>query len=332
MGQIARQQHTGRRGVRDHALQPVLRRLRPHPRHPAGRVQIVGAQRAQFLPARRRVIGQRQHQAVADRFLRRDSKDFSPIRTRRVSTAAWSSSAPNPAGAQMVIEQPHRHQPLLNCGVRRACPGIDRHHIRAPAAGPAGQLTHVRGDVRSIGGYWIDVLPLAHLQVLGRPQGVGVDRPPRGPQIRPYPQPLGRPCRPNTGHLCSSTTQSLKPSPKSVVTPEEHDHPSGQIPCNFSIPQARHVRPRERRPAPPPNPPPPNLKTITPSSGITKIAPEPGLAPPLRTNTGGKTFSAAKPNVTENGRHISVVNAGGDTTGRRTSGDAELGRDESAEQ
>jgi hypothetical protein len=35
-------------------FQPVLRRLRPNPQRPVGRVEIIGAQRAQLLTAQRR--------------------------------------------------------------------------------------------------------------------------------------------------------------------------------------------------------------------------------------------------------------------------------------
>ena len=160
MRQVALQQHPGRCRIRHHPLEPILRRLRPHPQHPPARIQIVGAQRAQLLAPQRRVIGQREHHPVPWRLARRDRQDVAPLllgrdprqlhhprhqaallatplSVRRVSAPPNRIRLPNTLLNQEIEEQPHRHQPLLNRGIRQPAPGIDRHHIRAATAGAA---------------------------------------------------------------------------------------------------------------------------------------------------------------------------------------------------
>lgn len=136
-----RQQRAGRRRVRHHPFQPVLRRLRLHPQHPVSRVEIIGAQRTQLLAAQRGVVGDREHQTVADRLLSGDSQDGFPLRIDRyprqlgqpgdqpalvtARTAAWCVTAPANRGGvpdtfldQEVVEQPDRDKSLLQGGVR----------------------------------------------------------------------------------------------------------------------------------------------------------------------------------------------------------------------
>ena len=143
--QVLRQQHPGRRRVRHHPLPPGLSGLRPHPQRAVRRIEIVGAQRAQLLPAQRRVIGQREHHPVTDRLAPEHPKDPQPLglggdprqldhprhqrpaampaaetAPGRIRTTADRVGLPQPLLDQEVIKQPHRHQPLLQRGVGRA--------------------------------------------------------------------------------------------------------------------------------------------------------------------------------------------------------------------
>ena len=144
--QIARQQHPGRRRVRHHPLPAVLRRLRPHPQRPVRRVEVVGPQRAQLLPPQRGVVGQREHHPVTDRLVAERPSSISShccsvgihgnfvsrgTRPRctpaeppagRVAAAADRVGLPHALLDQVVVEQPHRHQPLLQRRVRQPRP------------------------------------------------------------------------------------------------------------------------------------------------------------------------------------------------------------------
>jgi hypothetical protein len=181
------------------------------------RVQVIGAQRAQLLPPQRRVISQREHHPVADRLtpehlqypqplgLGRDPRQLNHARDQRpgamaaaeappgrIRTAADWVGIPQPLLHQEVVEQPHRHQPLLQGGIRQPGPGVDRHHVRSPAAGPGRQLPDEPGNLSAGRGHRVDPVTLTDLQVLSQPASVSVDRPGRPPQVRPDPQPLSR--------------------------------------------------------------------------------------------------------------------------------------------
>ena len=198
--EVLRQQHPGRGRVRHDALQPVLRRLRPDPKRAVRRVNVVGAQRAQLLAPQRGIVGQRQHQAVARRLtagllqqpqpllLARDPRQPGQPRhqaaLRSARPAAGGVTAPahrvglaQPLLHQEVVEQPDRHQPLLDRRVRQPCPRVDRHHVRAPQARPRRQLPHEDGDMGTVRGNRVDALPLAQQQVLAQPAGIRIDRP-----------------------------------------------------------------------------------------------------------------------------------------------------------
>lgn len=219
MSQIPRQQHPGRRRVRHHPFQPVLGGLGPHPQRPQCRIQIIGAQRAQLLSAQRRVIGQREHHPVTDRLVAGDVQDVRPLPltgdprqlgqpryqaslltaeppARRVPTAPDRVGLPQALLDQEVVEQPNRHQPLLDRGVRQPSTRIQRHHIRPTPTRPRGQLPHEHRDMRPARSDGVDALAVAHLQILGQPTRVRINSPRRPPQINPDVQPLGRPPMP----------------------------------------------------------------------------------------------------------------------------------------
>ena len=93
---------------------------------------------------------------------------------------------------EVVIEQPDRDQPLLDRGVGQPGPRIDRYHVGAMAARPAGQLANEHRDMRPARPDRVDAFPLADLQILAQATGISIDRAGRPPQIGPDPQPPGR--------------------------------------------------------------------------------------------------------------------------------------------
>lgn len=97
---------------------------------------------------------------------------------------------------EVVVEQPHRHQALLQRRVRQAGPGVQHDDIASPAARPRCQLLHERRHVQTLRGNRVDSVSLADQQVLSQSPRVRVDGPGCPPQIRPYSQPLGRPLVP----------------------------------------------------------------------------------------------------------------------------------------
>jgi len=140
VAQITPQEHPRRRGVGHDPFPAGFGRLRPDPKCPVRGIEVVGAQRAQFFPAQRRVVGQRQHQPVADRLpaervqqpcpfaLGRDPRQLDHPRhqwpsaaaelpTRGVSAAADRVGISHALLDEKVVEQPHRHQTLLQRGV-----------------------------------------------------------------------------------------------------------------------------------------------------------------------------------------------------------------------
>jgi len=300
--EIVRQQHPGRSRIRHDPLEPVLRRLRPDPQGAVGRVEIVGAQRAQLLTAQRGIVGQGEHHAVADGLHGGDGQDVRPLllggnpRQLRqpghqpalipAAPSAGREAAPTngiglaqPLLHEVVVEQPHRHQPLRNGGAGQPGSGIEGHHIRATAAGPVGQLPHIDADMRPARRERVDTLPLAHLQILGKPPCVGVDRPRRPPEIGPHPQPPGRPHMPAQHRPLllqhHRAVQAMSSVPWS--TPRRHDHPHGQIPRNFQDAQTADVRARKPGPSPQARHP---HRIAEADNRITKSAPDP-ISPSL---------------------------------------------------
>ena len=129
--QILRQQHARGRRVRHHPLTAGLRRLRTHPQGAVRRVEIVAAQRAQFLSPQRRVIGQREHHPIPDRLIGEHRQQSQPVGltrdprqlhhprhqrarpptrpARRITAPANRIRLPHPFFDQEVVEQSNRH-------------------------------------------------------------------------------------------------------------------------------------------------------------------------------------------------------------------------------
>ena len=189
--------------------------LRLDPQRPPARVDVLGAEQAQLFPPQRSVVGQGEHHPVADRLVGSGPQDGGPLplvgdprqldqprdETPLAATELPARRVlPPPDGVgvaqafldEVVIEQADRDEPLLDRGVRQPRSGVDRDDVGAAAAGPAGQLADEHRDVGTVGRGRVDVLPLAHVQVLGQPAGIRVDRPGRASQAGPDPQPPGR--------------------------------------------------------------------------------------------------------------------------------------------
>lgn len=116
-----------------------------------------------------------------------------------------------------------RVDPLFAIRVRR----VSSHYINntvipmlcrkagVPAADIRGNITshRARSTIASQLYNAKEPMTLFELQVLGQPESVGVDRPPRTPQISPHPQPLAaRSWRPSTGHFplqCHAVAQAI---------------------------------------------------------------------------------------------------------------------------
>lgn len=90
---------------------------------------------------------------------------------------------------QEVVEQPHRHQTLLERRVRQPGPRVQSHNVGAPTARPRPQLPYMQSDMGPRGPHRVHALPLAQLQILRQPPGVGIDRPRRPPQVLAHLQP-----------------------------------------------------------------------------------------------------------------------------------------------
>ena len=213
VAQVAPQQHPGRGGVGHDPFPAGLGRLRPDPQRAVRGIDIVGAQRAQFLAAQRRVVGQRQHQPVADRLaaehlqqpcpfaLGRDPRQLDHPRHQRPGAAAELPTRGVAAAAdrvgisqalldEEVVEQPHRHQTLLQRGVGQADPGVQSDDV-GTAVRSGRQLPHEQRDLRTIGGQRVDAVTFTDQQILRQPPRIRVDGAPGTTQIGPDAQPLG---------------------------------------------------------------------------------------------------------------------------------------------
>ena len=91
-----------------------------------------------------------------------------------------------------VVEQPDRHQTLLERGVGAPRPRVKCHRVPPVAARTAGQLPDEGCDLRPAGAERVDPVVFAELEVLSKPTGIGVDRPRRPAEVRPDPEPLRR--------------------------------------------------------------------------------------------------------------------------------------------
>src|SRR6478736_4845705 len=117
---------------------------------------------------------------------------------------------------QEVVKQPYRNHSLLQGGIGQTHARVDRHHVRTPATGPLGQFPYVACDVGSVGPERLDSHPLAHLQVLGQPASVGVQRPGRTPQIGPHAKPDRPPARAGPA---PATSPPALPCPTHLLSP-----------------------------------------------------------------------------------------------------------------
>jgi hypothetical protein len=83
----------------------------------------------------------------------------------------------------VVVEQTHRHEPLLQGGVCEPNAGIESDDVRTTPVRSNGQITHIPGDFSAAGVQRIVSLALADGKVIGETSRVSFDRAWREPEI-----------------------------------------------------------------------------------------------------------------------------------------------------
>ena len=211
--QVGGEQHARRGRVGHRASPPGLGRLGPDPDHAVSRVEVVGAKRAQLLAPQGSVIGESEHEAVADRLVTEDGEHVEPLllgRDPRQLHQAWheppvaSEAVPGAIAAasdrvratetffdEEVVEEADRDEALLQRGVGEPGARVEGQRVRPVATRAARQLPNEGCDLGPAGDERVDAVPLAVLEVLSKPARIGVDRPRRPTEIGPDLQPLG---------------------------------------------------------------------------------------------------------------------------------------------
>ena len=132
----------------------------------------------------------------------------------------WTPAAPPPSGSHRTAAPAPAAAATWRWTTR---PGIQRHHIRSPAARPGGQLPDEHPDLSSSRGHRVDAVPLADLQVLSQAAGIRVDRPRRTAKIGPDPQPLSRALMPGQSRpLLLNPRPHAHPDPRPVSSSRRH--------------------------------------------------------------------------------------------------------------
>ena len=143
MREVRTQQLATHSRIWHHALTPALGGLGPDAQQPVSGIEVVGAQAAQFLAPQSRVVAEREHGAVADRFVPGRLQDRAPVRlvrdpgqpdlardqtspvaatdagVRRVAAAADRVVIAQAILDQVVVEQADGRESLLHRGVRQ---------------------------------------------------------------------------------------------------------------------------------------------------------------------------------------------------------------------
>src|ERR1700691_4717716 len=136
MLEVLVKQFTAGDGIWNDAFTAPLRGLRSNPERAPGRINIVAAETAQFLTSQSRIIGKRQHDAVADRLGASYGKNAVPVvfvrnpRQLVMPCDQWSVCVAvycRVAGShtffhQIRMEQSNHRQKLLDRSVREASP------------------------------------------------------------------------------------------------------------------------------------------------------------------------------------------------------------------
>jgi hypothetical protein len=76
--------------------------------------------------------------------------------------------------------------------VRQPSTRVQRHDLRPAPARTFPQHSDIASNMPSTSNKWVHTRPLTHLQILGQPTTVGIDRSRRQTRISAHPQPLGR--------------------------------------------------------------------------------------------------------------------------------------------
>ncbi len=207
MVQITSQEFTCWRRVGDDALSPALRRLSTNTDGSVRWIDVLGAQQTQLFAAEAGVISECEHEAVADGFVSSSQKELLPLIIAGdpgEPSQPWDQTV-GPDGAdrlpwrvaaapdwiacasslmdEMVIEEPHCNEPLLNSGVRQPRARVDGHDVAAARMWSGTQVAHVTCDVRSGGGHQVHICSRANRHVIRQATPVGVDGPRRQPAI-----------------------------------------------------------------------------------------------------------------------------------------------------
>ena len=162
------------------------------------RIEIVGLKQTQLLATQRRVIGEREHQPVAQRLpssavenrpplpIGRDPRP--PLEPRHQTATAGRPIAGAVAATdrvavanallnQEVVEQPHDRDPQLQRRVRQSGARVERDRVRAVPAWPLAQIADIPGDLSPARGRHAEVVPFAEPQVVDQRPRVGLDCP-----------------------------------------------------------------------------------------------------------------------------------------------------------
>lgn len=179
------------------------------------RVEVVGAKRAQLLAPQGSVIGESEHEAVADRLVTEDGEHVEPLLLGRNPRQLLEARHEPPVASQAVpgaiaaasdrvrvadtffdeevVKEANRDEALLQRGVGKPGARVERQRVRPVATRAARQLPNEGCDLGPAGDERVDTAPLGVLEILSKPARIGVDRPWRPTDVGPDLEPLGSP-------------------------------------------------------------------------------------------------------------------------------------------
>src|SRR5487761_1742729 len=214
-GEVRDQQLPCGGGGRDHPRWPRLGRPRPNRNRPPGRVQIAGGQEAQLLAAQPGVVGEGEHEPVANALLRghlektkplllagdpREAaesrhKTASPLASEgtswRVATATNGVVVAHSLLDEEIVEEPDARKPLLDRGVGQSAARVEDDDVIPACPPPLAQSVHPVRDSGPIGSDGIDSKPITCLDEVGETSGVCRQRSWRQSEVRLDPEPGG---------------------------------------------------------------------------------------------------------------------------------------------
>ena len=214
MPKVGAQEFAADGRVWHHSLAPALGGLRADAQQSVPRVDVVGAQAAQLLSPKARVIGEGQHHAVADRLAPSCIEDRPPVCLIRdpgqpdlmrnqapaIATHAGAGCVTAPTDRvgvshafldKVIIEQANSGEPLLYGSIGQPRAGDRRgRRVRASAPRrPLGEFTDVAGDVIASSSQRVGRCCRTEHQVFRKAPRVGVERARGETEVRPNAQP-----------------------------------------------------------------------------------------------------------------------------------------------